>query len=259
MRRIFLLLLLMGSNLMSAQNKTIAPGEKLVFTASYNMSGILTDLAEVTMQTAEVKTSKATLMQLKCTAVTYSKWDSFFKIRDLYESYVSPKYLTPYLFKRDIDEGGYYKFMQYNYNQKTKTVSSLMRKKNSKGKFWEEKKTLTIGSNTNDLVSTLYQLRNLDISQAKTNDTSTFTILMDNQEFVVNVKMLGKETISTALGRKECYKLGISLPKNNELVKNSDFVLWLTADANKIPVYGKFKIPVGNGELKIKSATGLMH
>lgn len=259
MRRIFLLLLLMGANLISAQNKTIAPGEKLVFTASYNMSGILTDLAEVTMQTAEVKTSKATLMQLKCTAVTYSKWDSFFKIRDLYESYVSPNYLTPYLYKRDIDEGGYYKFMQYNYNQKTKTVSSLMRKKNSKGEFWEEKKTLTIGSNTNDLVTTLYQLRNLDISQAKTNDTSKFTILFDNKEFTVHVKMLGKETISTALGKKECYKLSISLPKNDELGKNSDFLLWLTADANKIPVYGKFKIPVGNGELKIKSATGLMH
>jgi len=33
--------------------------------------------------------------------------------------------------------------------------------------------------------------------------------------------------------------------------------LWLTADENKIIVYGRFKIPVGNGELKIKSAQGL--
>ena len=38
--------------------------------------------------------------------------------------------------------------------------------------------------------------------------------------------------------------------------KNSN-LLWLTADANKIPVFAKFKIPVGNGELKIISATGL--
>lgn len=259
MRYTFCLLLFLVVSTVYSQNKTIAAGEKLVFTASYNMSGILNDIAEVTMQTTEVKTSKATLMQLKCTAVTYSKWDSFFKIRDLYESYVSPKYLIPYLYKRDIDEGGYYKFMQYNFNQKTKTVNSLMRKKNSKGEFWEEKKTLSIGNNTNDLVTTLYQIRNLDIDKAKVNDKSQFTILFDNKEFTVNVTMLGKETISTALGRKECFKLGISLPRNSDLGKNSDFVLWLTADANKIPVYGKFKIPVGNGELKIKSATGLMH
>ena len=85
----------------SAQNNAIAAGEKLTFTASYNMSGILTDLAEVTMETNEVKTSKSTLLKLKCTAVTYSKWDNFFKIRDLYESYVNPKTLTPYLYNRD--------------------------------------------------------------------------------------------------------------------------------------------------------------
>ena len=84
-----------------AQNKTIAAGEKLVYTASYNMSGILTDIAQVKMETSEVKTSKSTLLRLKCTAATYKKWDNFFKIRDLYESYVNPKTLTPYLYKRD--------------------------------------------------------------------------------------------------------------------------------------------------------------
>ena len=35
-----------------SQNNTIAAGEKLTFTASYNMSGLLTDLAQVTMQTS---------------------------------------------------------------------------------------------------------------------------------------------------------------------------------------------------------------
>ena len=40
--------------------------------------------------------------------------------------------------------------------------------------------------------------------------------------------------------------------------KNTN-LLWLTADANKIPVYAKFKIAVGSGELKIQSATGLKH
>ena len=97
----------------TAQNNTIAFGEKLVFTASYNMSGILTDIAEVKMETSELNTSKSTLMRLKCTAATYNKWDNFFKIRDLYESYVNPKTLTPHLYKRDISQGGYNKFIHY--------------------------------------------------------------------------------------------------------------------------------------------------
>lgn len=111
-----------------AQNTAVGSNEKLVFSASYNMSGLLTDIAEVTMETSEVKTSKSTLLRLKCTASTYSEWDSFFKIRDLYESYASTKYLTPFLYKRDIYEGGYEKFMQYKFRHKSNSAESIKRK-----------------------------------------------------------------------------------------------------------------------------------
>ena len=127
----------------------------------------MNDIAQVTMETSEVRTSKNVLMRLKCTASTYAKWDSYFKIRDLYESYVNPKSLTPYLYKRDIDEGGYYKFMQYKYNHKQNQIESLMRKKNSKGEFWEETTDFNFGKDTRDIVATLYQIRNLDIASAK--------------------------------------------------------------------------------------------
>lgn len=240
-----------------AQNKTIAAGEKLVYTASYNMSGLLTDIAQVKMETSEIKTSKSTLLRLKCTAATYKKWDNFFKIRDLYESYVNPKTLTPYLYKRDINEGGYYKFMQYKYNHKSKLVKSLKRKKKKDGKTWDENKTVKIGASTKDLVSTLYSIRNMDIHKASPGDQQNFTILFDNKETTVSVKYIGKETISTKIGSKECYKLALSIKGSDILKGNNANLLWLTADANKIPVYAKFKIPVGNGELKIVSATGL--
>src|SRR5690606_35477334 len=107
MRALFLLIALVFFIENSAQNNAIGSAEKLVFSASYNMSGVLTDLAEVTMETSNVKTSKATLLRLKIPAATYSKWDNSFKIRELYESYVDSSNLVPYLYKRDINEGGY--------------------------------------------------------------------------------------------------------------------------------------------------------
>lgn len=252
-----LFLILFVASINSAQNTAIGTNEKLTFSASYNMSGLLTKLAQVTMETSEVKTSSSTLLKLKCTAATYSKWDNFFKIRDLYESYVSPKTLTPYLYKRDIYEGGYEKFMQYKFKHKTNTIESIKRKKRGDGTTWEEKKNLTISASTKDLVSTIYNIRNLDIHKAKPGDTQTFKIVFDNEEFLINVKYLSKETITTNIGKKECYKLAISINNSSVLKGNNDNLLWLTADANKIPVFAKFKIPVGNGELKIVSATGL--
>ncbi len=259
MKNLLILLLLIGGQVISSQNKTIPAGEKLVYTATYNMSGLLTNIAQVKMETSEVKTSKNTLLRLKCTAATYKKWDNFFKIRDLYESYVNPKTLTPYLYKRDISEGGYYKFMQYRYSHKTNMVQNIRKKRRSDGTIWETKKAVKINPSTKDIVTTLYSIRNLDIHKASIGDQQNFTVLFDNEETVITVKYLAKESINTNIGRKECYKLAISMKGSDILKGNNSNLLWLTADENKVPVYAKFKIPVGNGELKIESASGLKY
>ncbi|MFI1743016.1 DUF3108 domain-containing protein [Thalassobellus sediminis] len=253
MTRILFLFILLTTLISKAQNNAIGTNEKLVYTASYNMSGILTDLAEVTMATSTIKTSKATLLRLKCTAATYSKWDNFFKIRDLYESYVNPKTLTPYLYNRDLNEGGYHKNVKYNFSHKTKTVNSTLKKKNN----YELKRSVAIGSNTKDIVSTMYYIRLLDYKTMSKGSTKTITIIFDSKEIKGVITFLGKETINTAIGNKECYKLAISSNQKNALQGQNSNFLWLTADENKIPIYGKFKIPVGNGELKIKSVSGL--
>ena len=257
MHKFFFIIALLSSTLIYSQNNAFKAGENLTFSASYNMSGVLTELAQVKMETSEVKTSKATLLRLKCTATTYSKWDNFFKIRDLYESYVSPSTVKPYLYKRDIYEGGYSKFVQYKYSHSKGTVTSLIRKKKKTGGTYDQNKTLNISSNTKDIVSTIYFLRTLDLKSYATGNSKTLTVLFDNKPTEVVFTYLGKESISTNIGNKMCYKLSISIKNSNVLKGNNDNILWLTADENKIPVYAKFKVAVGNGELKIKSATGL--
>src|SRR5690606_18693028 len=146
MPKYFFLLSLFISTFGFAQNSAFKAGEKLTFAASYNMSGVLTELAQVNMETSEIKTSKATLLRLKCTAATYSKWDNFFKIRDLYESYVSPTTVKPYLYKRDIYEGGYSKFVQYKYSHSKGTVASVIKKKKKGGGTYNQNNTLSIRS-----------------------------------------------------------------------------------------------------------------
>lgn len=259
MQRVFFTLLFFSLIFVHTQNNTIVAGEKLSFTASYNMSGLLTDLAQVTMETSEVKTSKNTFLRLKFKAKTYSKWDRFFKINDLYESYVNPNSLKPYLYKREINEGGYYKYIKYNFDYKTNSIKSLKRKRRGNGTFWDVNKNLPFKIGTLDLVTTLYSIRNLDINKAKIGDSEVFKIIFDSKVTEVKITLLAIETISTEIGKKECYKLSISLNKNDILKGKDSNLIWLTADANKVPVYVKFKIAVGSGELRIQSATGLKH
>lgn len=235
------------------QNTTVKAGEKLVFTASYNMSGLMTQLAQVTMETANVKTSKATLLHLKCTAATYSKWDSYFKIRDLYESYVNPANLKPVMHKRDVEEGNYKKQMKYAFNYKNKNAKVTLNKKDIKDKV----SNVAITPTTNDVVSLIYQLRNSDLSTLQPGGSKQFTLLFDEKLYPVTVKLMGKETIDAGpLGKKLCYKLSVSA-KTDKLKGKDQNLIWLTADAKKIPVFMKFNIPVGTGQLQLKSAAGI--
>jgi hypothetical protein len=229
----------------------IDAGEKLVYAGSYNMSGLMTHIAQVTMSTENVNTSKNQYLHLSCELSTFSKWDKFFKIRDLYETYVTPGSLKPNLYKRSIDEGGYTKKEKYVFkgNQVTSTVQKRKRP--------ETTRTFSIGANTVDAITLLYKLRTVDFSKMKSGQTKSFTIVFDEKEIPVTLKFMGTESIAAGnLGTKSCYKLSIGA-KTNALRGKDKNLIWLTADAHKVPALMKFSIPVGTGELKLTSATGL--
>src|SRR2546428_353843 len=83
---------------------------------------------------------KKKYLHLTCQASTASKWDSFFKIRDLYESYVDPITLKPSIYKRNISEGTYTKTEKYIFKP-NKTVFSTSQKKN----LPQTQKTIAVG------------------------------------------------------------------------------------------------------------------
>ena len=231
----------------------IKSGEKLVFAASYNMSGLMTHLAQVTMETETIKTSKNTFLHLSCSAATFSKWDSFFKIRDLYESYLHPTTLKPSLYKRNILEGKFSKTEKYVFKPDGRTINSTSKKINSP----EEKTTFSIANGTQDLVSLIYKLRTIDFQNYKNGQTKSFQVVFDEKEIPVVVKFMGKESISVGnLGTKECYKLSIGA-KTKVLKGKDQNIIWLTADAKKIPALIKFSIPVGTGQIKLSNASGI--
>jgi len=229
----------------------IKSGEKLVYAGSYNMSGLMTQIAQVTMSTENVTTSKSNYLHLSCELSTYTKWDSFFKIRDVYESYVNPSTLKPSLYKRSIDEGGYTKKEKYTF--KGNNVKSTVKKRNRP----ETQKSFTIGSNTQDVISLLYKVRTMDFSKFKIGQSQSMMIVFDEKEIPVTLKFMGKETVNAGnLGKKECYKISIGA-KTDALRGKDKNLIWLTADANKIPALLQFSIPVGTGKLTLTSATGI--
>lgn len=247
---IFILLALSNLAVISqtVKNTSFTSGEKLKFVASYYMSSLWTDIAEITMEVTTVETSSRELYRLKCAASTYQAWDSYFKIRDLYESYVDKVTVKPFLFKRSIDEGGYKKSVKYIYKWKSGIVDATVQKKTHPAVNYEIK----ISDETYDLVSVLYMIRNIDYETMKIGDSFKVKVLIDAKEEIVTVKYSGEETLNVAkLGKMNCYKLSVSL-KDEKILKGKDLNnIWLTADAKRVPVLIKAEIPVGSIQVRI--------
>ena len=253
MKKIILLVLtvILASSFSSDSSQPIKSGEILVYAGSYNMSGLMTQIAQVTMSTENVTTSKNNYLHLSCELSTYTKWDSFFKIRDVYESFVNPLTLKPSLYKRSIDEGGYTKKEKYVFKG-TNVKSTVTKRKRP-----ETQKSFSIGGNTQDVISLLYKVRTIDFSKFKIGQTQSMMIVFDEKEIPVTLKFMGNETVSAGnLGKKECYKISIGA-KTDALRGKDKNLIWLTADSKKIPALLKFSIPVGTGQLRLTSATGI--
>lgn len=236
----------------NTKNNYIKSGETLTFIASYSMSGIMTDIAEVKMQTSTVKTKTRELLRLKCTASTYSSWDNYFRVRDLYESYVNPKTLIPSLFKRSIEEGTYKKRIKYLFKRKSKIAISTLNKKGKK----DFKTNVPINYNTLDIVSAIYNIRTLDFDNFAIGKKITKKLIIDSQIETISVKYLGKESIKMGkYGTKECYKLSIGFyGKGLEKAKGGKYI-WITADQDRLPALIKATIPIGSIQIRLKNFT----
>lgn len=231
----------------------IKPNETLIFSGSYELGGMMTNLAQVTMRTEPMNTSKKSYLRLSIEVSTFDKWDSFFKIRDLYESYVEPITLKPSLYKRNVLEGGYTKTEKYSFTAAGTSLTSVA----SRMKRAETKRTLSVPASASDVVSMVYKLRMIDLSKIKNGQSLPFVIIFDEKQLPVWVKLLGKETIPAGnLGKKECYKLSISA-KTNKLKGADKNLIWISADSKRIPCLIKFSIPVGVGQVTLLKATGV--
>jgi len=248
-KKFFTLLFLVVIFTLQAQIKS---GESLVFAGSYEMRGLMTNIAQVTMKTATMQTSKSSYLHLSLEMATFSKWDNYFKIRDIYESFVNPATLKPALYKRNIFEGGYTKSEKYTFGANG-TVKSVSKRKNRA----EVQNSFKIGPSTIDVVTLIYKLRATNFAAMKPGQTVALTLVFDEKQLPVSFKYIGKETVAAGnLGKKECYKLSVTA-NTNKLKGKDKNLIYLTADAKKIPTLIKFSIPVGVGQLTLTSATGI--
>ncbi len=171
--------------------------------------------------------------------------DWVFKVRDRYETYMDKDALLPWLFVRRVDEGGYKFSQDYVFNHYTKKVDVGNNEK------------FDVPNGIQDMVSAFYSARNLDLSNAKEGDLFTLNCFLDKEVWPLKIKFVGKEVISTDIGKYRCLKFRPIVQKGRIFKKEEDLNVWISDDKNHIVIRAQADVLVGSIRMDITSVKNL--
>lgn len=212
---------------------------------------------EATLKVDEKKLNGKPVYHVVGKGKTTGLINTFFKVRDRYESYFDQETGAPYKFIRQIDEGGHTKDVEINFDHKNKKAEVHNKKHKTV-------KTITTEQDVQDMVSMYYHLRNsIDVSNLKVGDEIKTTMFFDEENYGFKLKYLGEETIRVDVNgskvKVKTLKFRPYVMAGRVFKEEESLTLWVSADKNKIPLKIKADLAVGSLRADLVSFKGLKH
>jgi len=227
-------------------NPVFKKGEWLRFKMSY--SGFLK------AGSATLSIDEAVVNDKKVFHVTGKGWTSgvikwFFKVDDTYESFFDKNTIQPYVFIRNINEGGYIINRKVNFDYSNNIATT------------QDFKTGTTSSasieNIQDMLSAFYYLRTQKIDHLKEGDEIGLNMFIDGETFPFRLRFLGTELLKTPFGKVKTLLFRPMVQAGRIFQADESVTIWITADANKIPIKLKASLAVGSLRAELEAYKGL--
>jgi hypothetical protein len=176
----------------------------------------------------------------------------FFNVTDDYQTFMYKESMLPYRFIRKIDEGGYTKDEEILFNHDKKEATVKNHKRNTVDKH-------PIGEDIQDLLSSLYYLRNQNLSNLKTGDEIELKMFLDKETTNFKLHFLGREVVKTKFGKVKSLKFRPMVQAGRVFKEQESLTIWISDDENKIPLLIKASLAVGSLRADLDQYKGLAH
>jgi hypothetical protein len=233
---------------------TFKHGEELVYKIYYNLNFIWVPAGEVSFRI----TDEGNQFHYNARGKTYSSYEWFYQVKDEYDSWVDKATYLPNYSERSVNEGGYHIFEKISFNQSGhKTTVWRSTKKGDP----ETKTEHGIKSEVHDVLSILYYLRNLEFNDKNPGYTVPFSVFMDQEEFPLKMRYMGKEPRKNVhnMGKYRTMKFQPAVIAGNVFTEDAKMTVWVSDDANKIPLLIESPVSVGSVKMTLKSYRGLKY
>jgi len=225
-----------GDEFCGVRNTSFQSGESINYHVYYTLAGIYVYGGEANFNVNQERYNGKAVYHIVGDGKTTSFFDGFFKVRDKYESYIDTGTLQPYKFVRNIVEGDFKKFESVTFNHTAGTATS-------------QGGTFKVPDCIQDVLSSIYYARNIDFNKYKAGDKIPFNMFIDDKTYNLYIRYLGKEVIKTKYGKFNAIKFKPLLIEGTIFKGGEKMVVWVTDDANKIPV--RIESPISVGSVKV--------
>lgn len=236
-----------------SENVSFQAGEEIVYKLYYNWNFVWLSAGEVVFSVRD----NGSTYHISAHGQTYKSYEWFYKVRDRYDTYIDKKTLLPLVSIRDIQEGGYRLYDRIEFDHtKGKAVSFR-----GKTKATAKQTIYDIDTCMHDLLSILYFCRNIPFDQIPANSEIPIKIFMDKEVWPLQVHYRGKEAAKKIKGQGK-FKVIHFTPdviEGDYFVEGTDMHIWVSDDANKIPLMIESPVSVGSVKAVLKSYKGLRY
>ncbi|MFL9829912.1 DUF3108 domain-containing protein [Flavobacterium sp. ARAG 55.4] len=248
MKKIILLILLILTTGFDSQNDhAYGVGEWFKFRIHYGF--VNAGYATLEVKEATIDNKKVFHVVGKGYTTGVSKF--FFKVVDVYESYIDKESGNPYQFVRNINEGGYTKNQEGFFNQSSNRVTVKDYKRKTE-------KTFVVPKNTQDILSTFYYLRNYPtIDKIKPGESIEIDMFFDDETTKFKLKFVGRQDITTKFGVVPSMVFKPLVQSGRVFKEKESLTVWVSDDQNRLPLRIKADLAVGSLKADLDAFKGL--
>jgi hypothetical protein len=232
-----------NSSLRSINHNSFKAGEQLEYRLHYGI--INAGVAKLEIKDIHKKIAGRNVYHIVGTGRSKGAFDWFFKVRDRYETYLDIDGVFPWLFVRNVNEGGYKIHQNYTFSQTQNRVD------NGDGKFFDTPNGIQ------DMLSSFYYARAIDYSKAKIGEIFTIWSFVDDEIWPLKIRFLGKENIQVSGDKYRALKFCPVVQEGRLFENEADVAVWISDDDNKIPLLAQGKILIGSIKMELTKASGL--
>lgn len=242
-----------------AKAQLYVPGETLHYRMSYRAKLFPnTEVAKVVMQTSEATLDGMPVYKVYGHGQTAKAFSWVLPVDDAYTIWIDPKTLRTKRFDSDLHEGDYTFRSTYLFDWSNHKVHTRWQSRQRPEQF----KTMPISDQSMDAVSLYFNLRTVKDEEIKEGFAKELEMVLEDTVRYLSFRFDGREVKKVrGLGRFNTLRFRCKIATSTETAfrDGTEFIVWISDDRNKIPLYIESPIKVGSVCAYLSSYEGLRY